>query len=778
MDDLRSLNQASEVQSSGGISQVPARFNFTRDVVEAFAADRLRPALTFVDSYGVIDRRSFANVASGANRWAALLRARGLVPGDRLLVLVGNSPAWPTILLGALKAGLVTVPCPVTMRAHELAIRGEHSDAQLVVTDAEGARELARISAPVEVVLVEEVSDELQRFSPVQPTHDTESDTIAFILYTSGTTSEPRGAVHTHAYTWANRLQAEHWLDARPGDLVWCTATPGWAKSIWSLLGPWSRGAEILIHEGALDLEQRFELIERLGVTVLCQTPDEYRMMANHPSMARLGLGRLRHAVSTGGPLDPAVSEAFSSASGLTVCEGYGQTESTVLVANAPVTQVRTGSMGRPTPGHTVAVIDSEGNEQPAGTEGEIALWGKPPSLFLEYWDAPDETSAVFRGPWYLTGDRAVRDEDGYLWFAGRTEDIIVSSANPINAFEIERALLEHPSISECAVVGKPNADVGELVKAFVVLAPGVESSDELVAELQDWVVAATTAYKSPREIAFVAELPRTANGKIHRAELRQVEHSIDDRADEEHHGRARPAAEALVQEKVEHDVEALPPEGRRDKRDEPRLDVEKGRGREEEKAAAEKARRDAAKARRAANIEAKAKADKAAADKARRDAAKARRAANIEAKAKADKAAADKARRDAAKARRAANIEAKAKADKAAADKARRDAAKARRAANIEAKAKADKAAADKARRDAAKARRAANIEAKAKAQTADQPQEGQREKKKPVRDAAAAQTSDTTAIPDSPDAALISRVRAYARRDDTADRPPRSEV
>lgn len=509
--------------SGDGVWQVPARFNFTRDVVEAFAADPLRPALTFVDREGIIDRRTFREVAADANRWAALLRARGLHPGDRLLVFVGKTPAWHAILLGALKAGLVTVPCSEMLRARDLAFRAKHSGARLVVADRERAPELARMDVPVEVVLIEDVAAELRELSIEQPTHDTAAGDIAFILYTSGTTKDPKGVIHTHGYTWAQRLQAEHWLDAHPGDLVWCTAGTGWAKSIWNvLLGPWSCGAEIAIHEGGFDAEQRFDLIRRLGVTVLCQAPTEYRLMAKLPSLARFDLGRLRHAVSAGEPLNPEVIKAFRDAFGLTVYDGYGQTENTLLVANAPATQIKPGSMGLPTPGHEVAVIDDQGNEQPVGTEGDIALKGRPPSLFHGYWDAPDETSAVFRGDWYITGDRATRDEDGHLWFTGRADDVILSAAYRIGPFEVESALLEHPAVAESAVVGKPDADRGQLVKAFIVLAAGVEPSDELVVELQDHVKGVTAPYKYPREIEFVTELPKTASGKIRRVELRE----------------------------------------------------------------------------------------------------------------------------------------------------------------------------------------------------------------------------------------------------------------
>ena len=590
----------------GEVFRAPERFNFTRDVVEALAAtDPLRPALTFVNAEGIIDRSSFAKIAADASRWAALLRARGLVPGDRLLVHVGKTPAWHAVLLGALKAGLVTVPCPETLRPRELVFRGEHSEAQLVVADRERAPVFAEMDVPVDVVVVEEVSAELRDLSAVQPTHDTASDDIAFILYTSGTSGDPKGAVHTHEYTWANRLQAQHWLDVRRDDLVWCTAGTGWAKSIWNvLLGPWSCGAEIVIHEGGFDAEQRLELLQQLGVTVLCQTPTEYRLMAKLPSLARFDLRRLRHAVSAGEPLNAEVITAFRDAFGLTVYDGYGQAENTVLVANRRDMEIKPGSMGLPTPGHKVFVIDDEGNEQPVGVEGDIALRGEPPSLFLGYWDAPDDTNAVFRGPWYVTGDRATRDEDGYLWFTGRSDDVIISAAFRIGPLEVETALLEHPAVAESAVIGKPDADRGQIVKAFVVLRAAVEPSDGLATELQDHVKAVTAPYMVPREIEFVSELPKTSSGKMRRIELRERERSAAD------FDRVA-AAEALAAELATEEARA---EEQQRQADAARRVTEQHRAQEERRAAEARAAAEAANA-----AEAKAQA--------RRDAAKRRRA-------------------------------------------------------------------------------------------------------------------------------------------------------
>jgi len=507
---------------------VPEDFNFARDVVEPLAADPRRRALTHVDTDGVIQRMTFGQIAIEASRWAWLLRTQGYMPGDRVLVLLGKVPAWLGVMLGAMKGGLVTVPCSDMLRARDLAFRARHAEASLLVADrsAQGEIDVMRgmLDRPIDVLYTDDASLLLQRQPKTAPTEETSSSDYAFLLYTSGTAHDPKGVAHTHAYTWAKRMQAEHWLGARPGDLVWCTAGTGWAKSIWNvLLGPWSRGAEIVMHEGPFDVDERFELIDRLGVTILCQAPTEYRLMAKSDSLETRPLSRLRHAVSAGEPLNPEVIALFRDALGVTIYDGYGQTENTLLVANTRDHDLRPGSMGLPTPGHHVAVIDESGVEAGPGVEGDIALAGRPPSLFARYWNAPEETAAAFRGDWYVTGDRAFRDEDGYFWFSGRADDVIISAGYRIGPFEVESALLEHPAVAESAAVAKPDPDRGQIVKAFVVLRPGHEPSDRLAAELQDHAKQVTAPYKYPREVEFVAKLPKTRSGKIRRSELRAL---------------------------------------------------------------------------------------------------------------------------------------------------------------------------------------------------------------------------------------------------------------
>ena len=497
----------------------PARFNFTRDVVEAQEPGRL--ALRFCDRAGAVSDLTFGEVTEASARWAGLLRRSGVLPGDRMLVLVGKTPDWFSVMLAALKTGAVAIPCSEMLRAKDLDFRVRHSGAGLLVADPGSRAEIEAMAESPEVVYV----DAAELGEPDRETADTAAGDNAFILYTSGTTKDPKGVVHTHRYTWAKRAQAERWLDATPDDLVWCTAGTGWAKSIWNvLLGPWSRGAATVLHEGGFDPAERFRLIGELGVTVLCQAPTEYRLMAKLDDLSRFDVSGVRHMVSAGEPLNPEVIRAFEGAFGRTIHDGYGQTENTLLVGNFPGAEIRPGSMGKPAPGYDVRVIDWDGNVAPVGEEGDIALRGDAPALFAGYWNAPEETAAVHRGEWYVTGDRAVRDEDGYLWFTGRADDVILSAAYRIGPFEVESALLEHPAVAESAVVGKPDPDRGQIVKAFVVLRPGHDGGDALVRELQEHCKRVTAPYKYPREIEFVAELPKTRSGKIRRVELRKRE--------------------------------------------------------------------------------------------------------------------------------------------------------------------------------------------------------------------------------------------------------------
>ena len=309
----------------------------------------------------------------------------------------------------------------------------------------------------------------------------------------------------------------------------WNFSDTGWAKAAWSsLFGPWNAGSAAFVYRqyGKPDADKILSQFAEHGITSFCGPPTIFRMVVQ-ADLTKYRYDTLRSCVAAGEPLNPEVIDAWKRASGLTIRDGYGQTETVVLVANFPGIEVRPGSMGKPSPGFTVDVVDDEGDPLPAGKEGDIAVRVKPErpvGLFKEYWNDPEATAGAFRGDWYITGDRAYRDEEGYLWFVGRADDVIISAAYRIGPFEVESALVEHPGVVEAAVVGKPDKERGQIVKAFVTLAPRYAASAELVAELQDHVKGLTAPYKYPREIEFVEELPKTISGKIRRVELRERE--------------------------------------------------------------------------------------------------------------------------------------------------------------------------------------------------------------------------------------------------------------
>jgi acetyl-CoA synthetase/medium-chain acyl-CoA synthetase len=519
--------------------QVPAEFNFARDVVDALArSDAQRPGLIFLDAAKGRTAYTFGEISDISARYAGALTQLGIKKGDRVIVLLPKIPGWLFAMLALDRIGAVVVPCSEQLRAKDLLFRATHSEARGIVAHVSNAAEVDAMRGDAKgLECFAILGGERENWTALEPIVErakadpgvkTLPADLAYIVYTSGTTKDPKGVVHDHAYTFAKRMQAAFWLDAKPQDLVWCTAGTGWAKSLWNvLLGPWSCGSTIVLHEGAFVPEERMDMLRDLGVTVLCQAPTEYRLEAKLDKLGeRWKLPKLRHCVSAGEPLNPEVIARWREAFGLSILDGYGQTENSLLVANLPGMDVRPGSMGKPTPGHTVAVVDENGKELEAGEVGDIAVrcTPRPPSLFKGYYKNEEETARSYRGDWYLTGDRAQLDDDGYFWFVGRADDVISSAGYRIGPFEVESALLEHPAVAESAVVGSPDTERGNVVKAFIVLRPGHEASEALARELQEHCKRVTAPYKYPREIEFIAELPKTRSGKIRRVELRQAE--------------------------------------------------------------------------------------------------------------------------------------------------------------------------------------------------------------------------------------------------------------
>jgi acetyl-CoA synthetase len=476
--------------------------NFARDVVDA--APPSRPALIELARGGGRREWSFGEVADRSARLSGALRDRGVKRGDVVLTLIGNRPEWVLAMVACFRIGAVALPCNEQLRARDLRQRLAAAEPRLILADERDLSELSGAAPLCDVVTVPD--ERLYEHDPV-PAAELEPTDPCLITFTSGTTGEPKGVVHGQRYLPGQRLQAEHWLDAREGDLVWCTAASGWSKSARNVfIAPWLRGATALLHDERFDPAQRLEVLAAEGVDVLCMAPTEYRVIAKRVSLGPLP--RLRTLVAAGEALNPEVIRAFKEAVGIEIRDGYGQTETGQLTGNPVGRPVRPGSMGLPLPGVDLRVID-----------GELVLAdpASDPTFFVGELGGDE---APTDRPWH-TGDRVRSDQDGYLYFEGRSDDVIISSGYRIGPFEVESALVSHAAVAEAAVVAAPDEERGAVVRAVVVLRDGYEPSDALVTELQRYVREQTAPYKYPRIIEFAPELPKTASGKVQRALLR-----------------------------------------------------------------------------------------------------------------------------------------------------------------------------------------------------------------------------------------------------------------
>ncbi|MGH8874127.1 MAG: acyl-CoA synthetase, partial [Acidimicrobiia bacterium] len=508
--------------------EVPELFNYARDVIDAWASrEPLRLALVAVGPDGSNARSfTFADLAGDSNRAANFLAARGVAKGDRVFVMLPRIPEWYAVLLGCFKLGAVPMPGTTLLTGRDIDYRVNRAEASMAVVDAEGAAKVAevrdRCPALASVVSVGGTSDGafsweegLAAASDRPPDLvPTRSEDPLIIYFTSGTVAYPKMVLHTHAsYGIGHDITARFWQDLRSDDLHWTVSDTGWAKAAWGkLFGQWRMGAAVFLWDvrGKPDFELMLRLADEHGVTTFCAPPTVFRTLIQL-DLRRYDWTRLRHSMSAGEPLNPEVIRVWQEATGLEVYDGYGQTETVNLVANYRCLPIKAGSMGRPAPGFTVEVVDDEGSVLTAGEEGHVAVRVRPErpvGLFREYWRDPEATVSAFRGDWYYTGDRAFMDDDGYFWFVGRSDDVIISASYRIGPFEVESALVEHPAVMEAAVVGKPDPHRGQIVKAFVVLAADRQGSDSLVAELQEHVKRVTAPYKYPREVEFVSELP------------------------------------------------------------------------------------------------------------------------------------------------------------------------------------------------------------------------------------------------------------------------------
>ena len=479
--------------------------NFARDVVEAAPRERL--ALLELARDGGRREWSFGEVADRSARLAGSLSTRhGVGRGDVVMTLIGNRPEWVLTMVACFRIGAVALPCNEQLRAKDLAQRIAAASPKLIVADERNLAELSASEPPCPVLSVPD--PDLYEAADPASMADLQPHDPCLITFTSGTTGEATGVVHGQRYLPGQRLQAEHWMDARQGDLVWCTAATGWSKSARNVfIAPWLRGATALLHDERFDPAQRLEVLASEKVNVLCMAPTEYRVIAKRVELRPLPA--LRSLVAAGEALNPEVIRAFTDEIGLAIRDGYGQTETGQLTGNPVGEPVRPGSMGRPLPGVDLRVDD-----------GELVLAdpATDPTFFVGRLDG---TPAPADRPWH-TGDRVSVDDDGYLYFEGRADDLIISAGYRIGPFEVESALVSHQAVAEAAVVAAPDEERGAIVRAVVVLRDGFAPGQALAAELQEHVKHQTAPYKYPRIVDFADELPKTASGKIQRARLRR----------------------------------------------------------------------------------------------------------------------------------------------------------------------------------------------------------------------------------------------------------------
>jgi acetyl-CoA synthetase len=523
------------------------RFNWALDYFDVYARGTPgghRPALQVVDDEGGETKLSFAQLAERSNRVANHLRACGVRRGDRVLVMLPNvAPLWE-IMLAAIKLGAVVSPASTLLSAADLHDRIERGEMRHVIADAPSSGRFAEVPGDYTRIVVgeEEIADWLpfaaasEAPAAFEPDGPTRADDPFLLYFTSGTTAKPKMVLHTHQSYPVGHLSTMYWIGLREGDVHLNISSPGWAKHAWScFFAPWNAGATVFIHQlPRFDGRKTLAALVRHGVTTLCAPPTVWRMLILEDLKAYPV--KLRELVSAGEPLNPEVIAQVREAWGLTVRDGYGQTETTCQIGNPPGEEVKVGGMGKPLPGYRIDLLDAEGN---AGDEGEIAirLDPRPLPLMAGYLDNPQASAEFLRGSHYRTSDVATRDGGGTFWYVGRADDVFKSSDYRISPFELESALIEHESVAEAAVVPSPDPIRLSVPKAYVVLKPGVLPSPAAAHALFRFSRQRLAPFARIRRIEF-AELPKTISGKIRRVQLRAMEkerHALNVRGDHEY---------------------------------------------------------------------------------------------------------------------------------------------------------------------------------------------------------------------------------------------------
>ncbi len=527
--------------------RVPENFNFAYDVVDHLAQTKPnKVAIVWYNENGETKTFNFKDLKYYSDKAANLFKNIGIKKGDPVMLILKRRYEFWFCLLALHKLGAITIPATHLLTTNDIIYRNNAADVKMIVTVNEEEViehiEKAEHQSPslkTKVLLggardgwvdfdsgLKNASEVFDR--PSGELANTNHD-ISLLYFTSGTTGHPKMVQHNFTYPLGHIVTAKYWQNVIDGGLHLTVADTGWAKAMWGkIYGQWISGSAIFVYDfDKFNPQKMLETIEKFQITTFCAPPTIYRFLINE-DISKYDLKHLKYCVVAGEPLNPEVYHQFFNATGIKLMEGYGQTELTVVLATFPWMKPKPGSMGKPTPGYDVDIIDEEGNSCGIGEEGQIIIRtdkGKPVGMFDGYYRDEEMTNKVWRDDIYYTGDMAWRDEDGYYWFVGRSDDVIKSSGYRIGPFEVESALIEHPAVLECAITAVPDEIRGQVVKATVVLSKGYTPSEELKVELQDHVKRVTAPYKYPRIIDFVDELPKTISGKIRRVEIREQDH-------------------------------------------------------------------------------------------------------------------------------------------------------------------------------------------------------------------------------------------------------------
>jgi acetyl-CoA synthetase len=513
-------------------------FNWALDHFDSMAAGNDAPALWIVEADGSEQKLSFAEMSARSNQVANFLRAQGVQRGDRILLMLGNEVALWETMLASIKLGSVLIPATALLTPEDLRDRLDRGQVKHVVvghahTDKfaglEGSYtrlcvggEAGEQGAPAGWTPFSLAREASAQFAPDGPTQATDP---MLLYFTSGTTSKPKLVLHTHQSYPVGHLSTMYWLGLRPGDIHQNISSPGWAKHAWScFFAPWNAGACVFIHNmPRFQPQALLEVLARCRVSSLCAPPTVWRMLIQEDLAAWRSRLALREVIGAGEPLNPEIIEQIQRAWGLTLRDGYGQTETTAQVGNAPGQRLKPGSMGLPLPGYRMALLDADGHE---ADEGEvcIVLEDRPLGLMVGYLDSPEKTAEAMRGGYYRTGDTAARDAEGYYTFVGRADDVFKASGYRISPFELESALIEHEAVAEVAIVPCPDPVRTAVPKAYLLLTAGATPGPELARELFGFARQQLAPYKRVRRLEFVTELPKTISGKIRRVQLRAQE--------------------------------------------------------------------------------------------------------------------------------------------------------------------------------------------------------------------------------------------------------------